>query len=326
MSGDKVSIINSTYERSLPFTVRLPRYLSERFPLHQHGVLIAVFTFSAASYSRICREAAGFIPLGRFIAGAITAILFFLLLRIADEFKDFADDNRYRPYRAVPRGLVSLRELGLLAGGIIFFQVLVNALVMPRMLLPFMLALGYLALMTREFFVPAWLKRHPMLYMLSHMFIMPMVDLYTTGLDWVNEHITPSPGLMPFLVVSFSNGIVIEMGRKIRAPQAEEPGVETYSALLGVARATGIWLAVVAGTYAIAIAASIGSGFGMPGVPLLSCCLMVTAYPAVRFMRRRIPSDAKRLETAAGIWTLGMYLILGATPATVSFVTKALQP
>jgi hypothetical protein len=200
----------------------------------------------------------------------------------------------------------------------------VNALVMPRMLLPFMLALCYLALMTREFFMPAWLKRHPMLYMLSHMFIMPMVDLYTTGLDWVNERLAPAPGLLPFLVVSFSNGIIIEMGRKIRAPEAEEPGVETYSALLGAVRATGIWLAVVAGTFAIATAASIGSGFGVPGVPLLSCCLLVTLYPAIRFMRQRMQSNAKHLETAAGIWTLGMYLILGATPAAVSFVTKSL--
>ena len=38
-------------------------------------------------------------------------LLFFLQLRIADEFKDYEDDARYRPYRPVPRGLVSLREL-----------------------------------------------------------------------------------------------------------------------------------------------------------------------------------------------------------------------
>ena len=42
----------------------------------------------------------------------------------------------------------------------------------------------YLALMTREFFAAAWLKRHPVVYMTSHMVILPLVDLYATACDW----------------------------------------------------------------------------------------------------------------------------------------------
>ena len=38
-------------------------------------------------------------------------LLMFLQLRIADEFKDADDDARWRPYRPVPRGLVTLGEL-----------------------------------------------------------------------------------------------------------------------------------------------------------------------------------------------------------------------
>ena len=38
----------------------------------------------------------------------VTSFLSFLQLRIADEFKDFDEDSRYRPYRPVPRGLVTL--------------------------------------------------------------------------------------------------------------------------------------------------------------------------------------------------------------------------
>jgi 4-hydroxybenzoate polyprenyltransferase len=36
-----------------------------------------------------------------------------------------------------------------------------------------------------------------------------------------------------FFWVSFFNGTVLEIGRKIRAPQDEEAGVETYSFLWG---------------------------------------------------------------------------------------------
>jgi len=35
--------------------------------------------------------------------------------------------------------------------------------------------------MSKEFFVADWLRRRPVLYMLSHMVIMPLVDLYATS-------------------------------------------------------------------------------------------------------------------------------------------------
>jgi 4-hydroxybenzoate polyprenyltransferase len=50
------------------------------------------------------------------IAGAvISTLILFFQLRVADEFKDFSIDSKYRPHRAVPRGLVSLEELARLA-------------------------------------------------------------------------------------------------------------------------------------------------------------------------------------------------------------------
>ena len=56
-----------------------------------------------------------------------TAFLFFLQLRIADEFKDFEEDSRYRPYRPVPRGLVRLRELGWLGAAAACLQLATGA-------------------------------------------------------------------------------------------------------------------------------------------------------------------------------------------------------
>jgi len=54
--------------------------------------------------------------LARFAAAFATVLLFFLQLRIADEFKDYEEDRRCRPHRPVPRGLVSLGELKAVAG------------------------------------------------------------------------------------------------------------------------------------------------------------------------------------------------------------------
>jgi len=311
-------------EAKQSFVFRFYKYCLERFPIHQNGLLIIVFTFSAASYSRICRGYSDFIPLKYFITGAITSLFFFLLLRIADEFKDFEEDNRFRPYRAVPRGLVSLKELRIVAWCLILFVIIINSLIMPVMLIPLFVVLLYLGLMTREFFIASWLKRHPFVYMLSHMFIMPVIDFYTTGLDWMTAQQEPSNALYLFLIISFSNGIVLEMGRKIRAKEAEEHGVETYSALIGEKRATLIWISVILVTLFIAVAASALSGNAPFGVPLLLIFASTALFFGIKFLKKRIQSNAKMLEVASGIWTLGMYFILGASPALVLFIKKIL--
>ena len=66
------------------------------------------------------------------------------------------------------------------------------------------------------------------------MVIMPLIDLYATACDWLRiAGSRAARGLIWFLLVSYVNGIVVEMGRKTRAPADEEPGVETYSARCG---------------------------------------------------------------------------------------------
>ncbi len=296
---------------------RFWEYQGERFPFLQHGLLIVTFTFSAASYSRICRGAPGFIPLGQFIVGAITSLLFFFLLRIFDEFKDAEEDARYRPYRPVPRGLIHLRELARIGVGVVAAQIAMNALTMPAMLPAYGLVLLYMLLMAREFFVPAWLKRRPILYMVSHMVVMPLIDFYTTGLDWLNAGVAPPRGLEFFLLVTFLNGIVIEVGRKIRSTEMEEEGVETYSALYGGSRATIAWLAIIVITYGSAVLAALHAGFGAIGVGVLTGFLLLSSIPALLFLGSGSARHAKLIETASGIWTIAMYLTLGAAPMVI---------
>src|SRR5262249_27120361 len=82
--------------------------------------------------------------------------------------------------------------------------------------------------------VAEWLKKRHILYMVSHMAIMPLVDFYATACDWWPTGEGAPRGLIWFVVVSYFNGMVIEIGRKIRGPQDEEVGVNTYSALWGM--------------------------------------------------------------------------------------------
>ena len=152
------------------------------------------------------------------------------------------------------------------------------------------------------------------------MLIMPLIDLYTTGLDWINAHTSPSNGLLFFLIVTFFNGIVIEIGRKIRAPEAEEKGVDTYSALYGYKRATVIWLLLLILTCFIAYLAAHFAGYGTISIIVLICFVLTCSIPAVIFLRTVDQNWAKKIETAAGIWTIGMYLTLGGVPMLIKFI------
>lgn len=290
-------------------------YQRERFPLLAHGLLIGAFSGSAVCFSALLRNHPGLPGTRSFAAAFVTSLLFFLQLRIADEFKDAADDARWRPYRPVPRGLVTLRELGRIALSAAAVQGLIALWLDPALLTLLLLPWLYFALMSREFFAPAWLERRPLLYVGSHMVILPLIDLYATACDWRLAGSTPPSGLLWFLLVSYANGIVIEIGRKTRAPADEEPGVDTYSAQWGPAVAARAWLAAVAITALLAGGAATRIGIAFPVLIVLAMALAVCAAVAWRFERAQTPGSGAAIERAAGAWTLLLYVSLGAAPA-----------
>lgn len=286
--------------------------------------LISVFTFSAAAYSRLARGAPGFVPLDRFLVGVFTALVFFFLLRVLDEHKDAEVDRRYRPELPVPRGLVSLAELRRIGGAALALAVLLNALVAPVLLWACLAVAAWAALMTKEFFVPRWLRAHPAAYLVTHMAIMPMIDGYTTGLDWLAEGVDPPRGLGLFLLVTFLNGIVIEIGRKIRAPGGEREGVDTYTSTWGLRNAPGVWLATLFATAFTTWLAARHVGIGGAAAAILAVAALATALPAVRFLRAPDAKSAKAIETASGAWTIAMYLLLGAGPFVARWIGGSL--
>ena len=301
-------------EAQLPGWRRLWRYQKERFPLVAHIPLILAFSFCAVSISS--RLASDDWPRYESAAVAfISCLLFFLQLRIADEFKDFEEDARYRPYRAVPRGLVKLRELKLLfiAGGVV--QLCAALWWSPRLVILLLLTWSYLAAMSFEFGMRDWLKAHPVTYLWSHMLIMPLIDLYASSTDWITaEKPFPPDGLIFFLAASFFNGIVIEIGRKIRTPAQEEEGVQTYSVLWGCRKAAGIWWLMVAVTAVFGCLTGAVTGTLLEVGIVLICVAVLLGLFVISFINSRSDRKAKAFEAAAAVWTLCLYLSLGILP------------
>jgi hypothetical protein len=293
-----------------PLPARLRAYQAERFPLAAYLPMVAVASFAALAFSRAARGEPG-IPRLEFGVGVVSLLAFFFLLRVLDEHKDAGADAEFRPELPVPRGLVALRELRWAGGFALGLALVLNLAAHPGLLGTFLLVVAWAALMGREFFVRDWLRVRPLAYLLSHMVVMPLVLLHATALDWLVAGAPAPRGLGAFLAFSFANGLVIEVGRKLRAPVEERPGVDTYTSAWGRPVAAGAWVAAIAA--ALFTAGLAARAFDAGGLTLLVLAppAVAAAVPALALVRAPAMGAGKRAELAAGLWVLASYATFG---------------
>jgi 4-hydroxybenzoate polyprenyltransferase len=296
------------------FIKRFYTYQKERFPFLGYIVLIGVFTFSAASYSRICRGEDGFIDWKNYLVGVITTFSLFFLVRIFDEFKDKEDDAKYRKYLPVPRGLISLKELSVVGFCVAAIQLFIILFFQQEMIFLYAVVMGYLLLMRVEFFIPEWLKKHQLIYVVSHMFIIPIIDVYASGLDWFLEGVNAPVGLLFFFAVSFMNGIVLEFGRKIKSPEYEEDGVLSYTKYFGTKKAVWVWISVLSTTLILSLITSYYASYGLMAYYFFGTIFFICVIPVLLFIKKPSAKSAKYIEDASSLWTVFMYLGLGGIP------------
>lgn len=292
--------------------VRFWTYQAERFPLAKTVPLLLVFSAASISVSAVLagRPVPG---VGGYLIGFGLVFLLFFQLRVCDEIKDADDDRRYRPERPVPRGLVTLREIVTL-GALTIPLTLALALLWGSGLI-WLLALvwAWLALMTMEFGGPEWLKARPVLYLLSHMAIMPLIDLLLTGVEWL-PHGTPHPGLVWFVALSFANGCVLELGRKLWAAGSERVGVGSYSRLWGPRRAAAVWLGFVALAFGLLCGVGLAVGHPIPIAGIGFVGLMICLWIGLSYARTPDLRAEKRVDMIAGLWVFLCYATAGFVP------------
>jgi 4-hydroxybenzoate polyprenyltransferase len=287
-------------------------YQKERFPLLKTAPLLAVF--SAASISVSAEMAGRPLPsAGGFLAAFVVALLLFFQMRVCDEYKDLEDDRRLRPDRPIPRGLISLRAvLGLGLATVPIAALAVWAWHPPALWLLALVWL-WLALMTAEFGVPVWLKARPVLYLLSHMAIMPLIDLLLTGMEWLPGG-APATGLALFLVLSFVNGCVLEIGRKLWAPQNEIAGVDSYSSLWGPRRAAAVWALCLGVSFALLVGVSVVTGTLWITLALGGAGAAFGLWAAARYAADPTVLAERRMDRVAGLWVFACYGLAGFAP------------
>lgn len=296
---------------SSPFPRRLRAYLAERFPLAKHGVLILAYASSNHFLAQALIEPERRLAYdGRFLLVALALLGFFFHLRVFDEHKDFVEDSRHYPERVLQRGLVTLKQLRWLGGVAIAVEALAAALCGRAALVSWLVVFGFSLLMLKEFFLRDWLKARFFLYATSHLAVMPLLALmvfsFTTALfPW------QAPGLyLLYAWVGFFVTFNWEVSRKIRAPEDEIDGVDSYTRLFGTLGAANLVLLIrVIDTALVAV---VGWRLGLAAwfygalVALFAVCLV--SYVQYRTHPTRV--TAKRMETYAGLYVIVFDILL----------------
>ena len=206
-------------------------YQKERFPVATYGLYILCLSFAAFFYNTKMLEIES--NVGVFITMFVVAFLQFLMVRIIDEFKDYEEDKKYRPYRPVPRGLIKLKELRTLFVICIIIQFALTLIVNPFSLI-FLLVLWIMfILMTKSFFMKKIVDKHILLEVALDEILLPTLMLYLSSFIKIDITI-----LWRLLLLSYVVSWIIEIARKVRCKKDEEKGVKTYTAVFGIQKAT----------------------------------------------------------------------------------------
>ena len=320
-------------------------YLNERFPLGKNSFFVLIFTLSGYIYtsllynSKIMYLFTNGVKIGIFqykiIALFIIIFMFFLQLRITDEFKDYEEDLKYRAYRPVQRGIISLKTLGKIGIATVIIQIMLAHVINPEIIYFMIFVWIYMFLMAKEFFIKKWLTKRILIYALSHVVIMVFITLVIVE---ATQYIVPKNifdvfilqryrhnidfALIPLFALNYLNGIVLEIGRKTRRTDEEEYGVQTYSKLWGRKKAVVVLSLLFVIEYFLVILglAHTYEKYFFFGRLTLLVILIVSIYFMIKFLKKDL--SGKIVETVSGLWIIFSSMCMGLLPYLFFSLTK----
>ena len=312
-------------------------YLNERFPLGKNSFFVLIFTLSGYIYtsllynSKIMYLFTNGIKITilqyKIISLFIIIFMFFFQLRITDEFKDYEEDLKYRAYRPVQRGIISLKTLGKIGIVTVIIQIMLAHVIDPEIIYFMIFVWIYMFLMAKEFFIKKWLTKRILIYALSHVVIMVFITLviveatqYIVAKNIFDVFILQRYrhnidfALIPLFALNYLNGIVLEIGRKTRKANEEEHGVQTYSKLWGRKKAVVVLSLLFIIEYffvILGLAHTYEKYFLFSGLTLL-VILIVSIYFMVKFLKKDL--SGKIVETVSGLWIIFSSMCMGLLP------------
>jgi 4-hydroxybenzoate polyprenyltransferase len=251
------------------------------------------------------------------LLSATALFLFFLRLRIFDEFKDYDHDLKYYSHRPVPRGLISKKELiGILAPLIILEFVIAFFSGKDGFVL-FLISFAYSLLMFKEFFVKRWIKNHFTTYILSHEILLFPLFFYLCAINGFRL-IFVGDIFFWFLVIYVGLSMfLLEITRKVRHKEAEIASRDTYTAQYGILGASLLLLGISLGAII-----SLGISINLLGLSYVSL-VTVSSLFLIFFCWRLYEFNKKpTIDTSKKVFLSSIYFVFISCIATIFILIK----
>lgn len=166
------------------------------------------------------------------IVGGFTIFSFLLLLRIADDFKDYELDCKLFKDRPLPSGRTKKKDLAIFLTIMIIITFILNVVFMNNIIF-FVILYVYGTLMSLWFFNKKKIQPNLILALVTHNPVQIFINIYTISFTCIKY------GLKGFTIINilaaltlYFPALIWEISRKIKAPQDENEYV-TYSKLFG---------------------------------------------------------------------------------------------
>jgi len=291
-------------QRPATRTKRIKLYLREQFPpLLQ--VPVALLSFSAGYLILFSQPTIT----ANSLLGALTVFSLLLTLRLSDELKDELADREYFPERALPRGAVDQDDLKALLSACLLVIITANAWLPAPRLWVFFVLVPYTLLMRHWFFLRKYIAGNLLLALATHNPIVPVITVYVYLLA-LQDGAKALSGLhfSLFIAAFWLPSLAWELGRKIRAPNAEDR-YQTYSRILGTKLACLSVLLAQAGAIALLFILRVSLSVPMGTFFFLGIAWSASALAQRRFLRT-LPEGPAPLRSAVELFLLSWSVIL----------------
>lgn len=292
-------------------------YQKERFPILTYGIYIfaivfAVFCYNSylapKTYESISKLVWSVGPepyvmnYYKIIPMFIVAFLQFLMVRIIDEFKDYEEDCKYRPYRPVPRGLITLKELKVLFILCVILQLLITLWINLKGTFLLIVVWIFFFIMSKVFFIKKFLDKHILIEVFLDELLLPLLMLYLSRFIYYIDF----SNIWKLLFMGYIVSWIVEIARKVRCKEDEETGVRTYTAVFGIKKA--MLILFVLETFLMIIQTLI---LGKAYLGFTIVIYVIVNLINLLFGIKQSKKFAKLTELSANMYILISYLSLG---------------
>lgn len=279
-------------------------YQKERFPILIYGsymLVVVLSVFFITSYFKyqndFSKDKLQWILIIPMFA---VAFLQFLMIRIVDEFKDYEEDCKYRPYRPVPRGLVSLKELGFIFAICAITQLVIS--IVYSNYISLIAVWLFFIVMSKGYFMKKFINKHLLIEVALDELLMPILVIYLIGFIDINV-LHDFQFIYIFLVLTYVIAWIVEIARKIRCKDDEEEGVRTYTAVLGIKNATLLLWGLETTLVGLQLVLLWNKNLVIPIIPYVLVSII-----NVLFIVKKNRKMAKLVELSANIYIMIVYL------------------